>query len=320
MKKTRMLLLGVAAVLAVIACLVVSGTVSQFSRRVPVLVARTHLLAGAVVTDADVEVRQVHPANVPAGALTSPAQAVGQRVLAERLPGDILTASALGEAQVFPLAPDEVAVAVSVDRVTGLSGLLRPGDRVTVIGVVASANLPSSFGAAPALAVPGQEAPTQVEVSPLPYAHIYLRGLRVLFIHHEFVYAPPQPVSADASSGGLVPVSSSATRQADAGVVVLAVPVGPVPVSIYQQGMEQQIRFLSPAEVVALLNATARVHLALEPLERQDVESYGVRLSDLLPISSTTAITQPVMPLPTEAPPAPTETPAPEQQGGGGGQ
>jgi hypothetical protein len=142
----------------------------------------------------------------------------------------------------------------------------------------------------------------------------------VLFIHHEFAYAPPQPVSADASSGGLVPVSSSATRQADAGVVVLAVPVGPVPVSIYQQGMEQQIRFLSPAEVVALLNATARVHLALEPLERQDVESYGVRLSDLLPISSTTAITQPVMPLPTEAPPAPTETPAPEQQGGGGGQ
>ncbi len=296
MKKTRNLLLILAAVLAVLACIAVSSTVSYFSRRVPVVVAKTHLLAGAVITDADVEVRSVHPANVPAGALTAPAQAVGQRVRVERWPGDILVADHLGEAQVFDLAPEEVAIAVSVDRITGLSGLLRPGDRVTVIGVIASANLPT------ALAMPVVQ-PGGAPESPLPYAHIYLRGMRVLFVHHEFAYSPPQPVSAD--TAGLVPVSPSTTRQAESGVVVLAAPVGPQPVIVYS-GTEAQTRFLSPAEVVALLNSVAKIHLALDPMERMDADAYGVRLSELLPISSTVSITQPI------APEAPTPAPTPE--------
>ncbi|MDR7574158.1 MAG: Flp pilus assembly protein CpaB [Armatimonadota bacterium] len=305
MKKTRNLLLGLAAILAILAFLAVSSTVSYFSRRVPVVVAKTHILAGAVLTDADVEVRAVHPANVPAGALTSPAQAVGQRVRVERWPGDILVADHLGEAQVFDLAPDEVAIAISVDRITGLSGLLRPGDRVTVIGVIASANLPTAT-AVPVVA-PGEE--TTAPESPLPYAHIYLRGMRVLFVHHEFQYSPPQPVSADASSGGLVPVSSAPTRQAESGVVVLAAPVGPRPVPIYS-GVEAQMRFLSPAELLALLNSVAKIHLALDPMERMDADAYGVRLSELLPISSTVSITQPLTVAPI--PPPETATPAPE--------
>ncbi|MGC8946004.1 MAG: Flp pilus assembly protein CpaB [Anaerolineae bacterium] len=282
MKKTRNLMLVLAGVLAALAFVLTSGVVAEFSRRIPVVVVKRHLLAGAVLTEADLEMRPVHPGSVPAGALTSVALAVGQRVRVERWPGDILTADHLGEAQVFELAPDEVAIAVSVDRVTGLSGLLRPGDRVTVIGVIASTNLPT------AMAMPAQTAGTTGATgappeSQFPYAHIYLRGMRVLFVHHEFAYAPPQPVSADAATG-LAPVVSSQTRQAESGVVVLAAPVAPQAVSVWY-GQEQQMRFLSPAEVVALLNAAAKIHLALDPLERADTDAYGVRLSELLPIS-----------------------------------
>lgn len=325
MKKTRNLLLGLAAILALLAFVIVSSTVSYFSRRVPVVVAKTHLLAGAVLTDADVEVRSVHPANVPAGALASPAQAVGQRVRVERWPGDILVAEHLGVAQVFELAPSEVAVAVAVDRVTGLSGLLRPGDRVTLIGIIASANLPTAL-AAPAPAAPGGAETATAPESPLPYAHIYLRGMRVLFVHHEFQYAPPQPVTTDSSSsGGLVPVSpsSGSGKQSESGIVVLAAPVDPRPVVVYVGG-NAQVHFLSPAEVVALLNSVAKVHLALEPLEVAGAEAYGVRLVELLPVSSTVTsaaaplpeellMPVPVTPEPTEVspPPAPAPEPAP---------
>lgn len=292
MKKTRNLLLVLAAVLAVLACIIVSSTVSHFSRRVPVVVVKSHLLPGSVISEADVETRMVHPADVPAGALTALAQAVGRRAQVERWPGDVLTADHLGDAQVFTLAPDEVAIAIAVDRVTGLSGLLRPGDRVSVIGVIASANLPTAM----AMPVAGGEGGAPSPESPLPYAHIYLRGMRVLFIHHEFEYSPPQP-AAETASGGLVPVSSSPTRQAESGVVVLAAPVEPQIVSVYV-GTEQRIIFASPAEVVALLNSVARIHLALDPAERADTDVYGVRLSDLLPISSTV----PIAPIPEVTP------------------
>lgn len=283
MKKTRMLLLALAILLAGLAGLLVASMAANFSQRAPVVVARTRLLAGTVLTEGDIEVREVHPANVPPNALSSPQQAVGRRVIAERLPGDILTADALGEAQTFRLEKDEVAIGVSVDRVTGLSGLLRPGDRVSVIGVIASApaNLPLAAPAPPASPPAEGTASAPAPESPLPYARIYLRGLRVLFIHHEFAYTPPRLAPA-AAEGGLVPVSSAPARQAEGGVVVLAAPVTPQPITVYY-GSESQTRFLSPAEVVALLNAVGKIHLALDPMERSDVEAYGVRLFELLP-------------------------------------
>lgn len=280
MKKTRNMFLMLAALLAILAFAAVSSTVSHFSRRVQVVVASSYLLSGHIISDADVEVRMVHPANVPVGALTEAAQAVGQRLRVARWPGDILTAEHLGDAQIFALAPDEVAIAVSVNRVTGLSGLLRPGDRVSVIGVIESANLPTAMAMPAAL---DERAPSPE--SPLPYARIYLRGMRVLFIHHEFAYTAPQ-VSADTASGGLVPVSSSPSRQAESGVVVLAATTTPQPVTIYI-GSEPRFVFASAAEVLALLNSVAKVHLALDPAERTDADTYGVRLSDLLPIPST---------------------------------
>ncbi len=296
MSKKRVLLWALAVILALLACGAVASTALYFSRRTPVVVCKSHLLAGAVIAEADVETRLVHPADVPAGALEDPAQAVGQRVKVERWPGDILVSDHIGEAQVFSLAPDEAAIAVTVDRASGLAGLLRPGDRVTVIGVIATTNLPTAAGlAAP---VSGAEAAPEAE-APVPYAHIYLRGMRVLFVHHEFVYSLPQPQAAEA--GGLVPISGTPARQAESGVVLLAVPVPPQPVTVYY-GTDAQIRFVSPAELVALLNSVAKIHLALDPLERAaDASAYGIRLTELLPISSTLPTAQPT--------PAPEVTP-----------
>jgi Flp pilus assembly protein CpaB len=288
MKKNRVLFLGLAGALALLAFVLVSESASYASRRVGVVAASRRILAGSVIRPEDLQVLSLHPDAVPEGALRDPAEAVGKRALAERLPGDILVREALGEAQVFRLEKGEVAVAVSVDRVTGLSGLLRPGDRVSVIGVIPSASLPSAAPSPlPGAAGPEPEPPT-------PYARLYLRGLRVLFVHHEFAYAPPPPPSAQA--GGLAPVSPSAQRQAESGVVVLAAPVDPIPISIYV-GMREETRFVSPAEALALINAVGRAHLALDPPEAAVSGGYGVRLIDLLPsVSATRTITTEVVP------------------------
>jgi Flp pilus assembly protein CpaB len=288
MKKNRVLFLGLAGALALLAFVLVSESASYASRRVGVVAASRRILAGSVIRPEDLQVLSLHPDAVPEGALRDPSEAVGKRALAERLPGDILVREALGEAQVFRLEKGEVAVAVSVDRVTGLSGLLRPGDRVSVIGVIPSASLPSAAPSPlPGAAGPEPEPPT-------PYARLYLRGLRVLFVHHEFAYAPPPPPSAQA--GGLVPVSPSAQRQAESGVVVLAAPVDPIPISIYV-GMREETRFVSPAEALALINAVGRAHLALDPPEAAVSGGYGVRLIDLLPsVSATRTITTEVVP------------------------
>jgi Flp pilus assembly protein CpaB len=290
MKKNRVLFLGLAGAMALLAFVLVSESASYASRRVGVVAASRRILAGSVIRPEDLQVLSLHPDAVPAGALRDPAEAVGKRALAERLPGDILVREALGEAQVFRLEKGEVAVAVSVDRVTGLSGLLRPGDRVSVIGVIPSASLPS---AAPSPLPSGAAGPEPEP--PTPYARLYLRGLRVLFVHHEFAYAPPPPPSAQ-SAGGLVPVSPSAQRQAESGVVVLAAPVDPIPISIYV-GMREETRFISPAEALALINAVGRAHLALDPPEAAVSGGYGVRLIDLLPsVSATRTITTEVVP------------------------
>jgi Flp pilus assembly protein CpaB len=288
MKKNRVLFLGLAGALALLAFVLVSESASYASRRVGVVAASRRILAGSVIRPEDLQVLSLHPDAVPEGALRDPSEAVGKRALAERLPGDILVREALGEAQVFRLEKGEVAVAVSVDRVTGLSGLLRPGDRVSVIGVIPSASLPSAAPSPlPGAAGPEPEPPT-------PYARLYLRGLRVLFVHHEFAYAPPPPPSAQA--GGLVPVSPSSQRQAESGVVVLAAPVDPIPISIYV-GMREETRFVSPAEALALINAVGRAHLALDPPEAAVSGGYGVRLIDLLPsVSATRTITTEVVP------------------------
>jgi Flp pilus assembly protein CpaB len=288
MKKNRVLFLGLAGALALLAFVLVSESASYASRRVGVVAASRRILAGSVIRPEDLQVLSLHPDAVPEGALRDPAEAIGKRALAERLPGDILVREALGEAQVFRLEKGEVAVAVSVDRVTGLSGLLRPGDRVSVIGVIPSASLPSAAPSPlPGAAGPEPEPPT-------PYARLYLRGLRVLFVHHEFAYAPPPPPSAQA--GGLVPVSPSSQRQAESGVVVLAAPVDPIPISIYV-GMREETRFVSPAEALALINAVGRAHLALDPPEAAVSGGYGVRLIDLLPsVSATRTITTEVVP------------------------
>ena len=286
MKKNRVLFLGLAGALALLAFVLVSESASYASRRVGVVAAGRRILAGSVIRAEDIRVVMLHPDAVPEGAIRDPGEAVGKRALAERLPGDILVREALGEAQVFRLEKGEVAIAVSVDRVTGLSGLLRPGDMVSVIGVIPSAGLPA---AAP---VPSADAGAEPE-PPTPYARLYLRGLRVLFVHHEFAYAPPPPSDAP---GGLVPVSPSAQRQAESGVVVLAAQVDPVPVSIWV-GMQEETRFISPAEALALINAVGRAHLALDPPEAAVSGGYGVRLIDLLPsVSATRTMTTEVVP------------------------
>lgn len=64
----------------------------------PVLVARTALAAGARIEPADLEVRRFPGAYLPAGVLTAPAQAAGERLIAAVPAGAYLLPANLGAA------------------------------------------------------------------------------------------------------------------------------------------------------------------------------------------------------------------------------
>lgn len=235
----------------------------------PTLVAARALPPGTRLTEADVAVRQIPAAARLPGALSDPKEAVGKVLSFARAEGDQITAAMLGEGPAgiaAALSPDARAVAVRVDQSSGLLGILRPGDRVTVIAVVDPGALGFERSLLPAPS-PGREAVTgTVEAPPAgPAARVVLSGLRVLLVPASFRYEEASP-----SQGGPAALAPLRTLSAQQGVVLLEAPVEPVEVA---PGLR-----VSPVELLALLDAKARIHLALEPPDGGRPVSVGVTL------------------------------------------
>lgn len=258
----------------------------------PVVVAAHPVAVGARLAEGDLQIKMVRRGDALPGALTRIEDAVGQVISTQRLPGDQITAGMLGSealsAIAAGLAPDHRAVAVKVTRSSGLAGILRPGDYVTLIAVVqpdaqfnplsvmplgteaSATSTPVPVGSTPA-PTPGY-GPI---VPQSPFARLTASGLKVLLVPQTFRYE--EVTASGTDSQGFAMAQSSLAGQQES-VIVLDVPVTPITVEGIDGPME-----LSLPELIALLDAHARVYLALEPsAEAAAVRGPGVAIEQIV--------------------------------------
>jgi Flp pilus assembly protein CpaB len=161
--------------LAVLIGLLTIALLNGVIRPVPVVVAKVVIAPGTVLTAELLEVKTVPAQARPSDAFAQADQVVGKMVAVGRAPGDIVTASILGDTSQAgipaELAPGHVAMAVKVDLASGVAGLLRPGQTVTVIGMLSPEVLSASNSLSPVVI----EAPLDPMADPRSY---WIRVLR----------------------------------------------------------------------------------------------------------------------------------------------
>jgi pilus assembly protein CpaB len=138
---------GAVAALLVAVAISSSGGSGSEDGAVPVLVAKQAINPGTTITADMVEVRQVPPAVAVEGALRSPELAVGRVARFPISAGEQVQARDVAAAAVtagsvstdMPLSyviPKGMrAVSIPIDEASAAGGLIRPGDRVDIIGV-----------------------------------------------------------------------------------------------------------------------------------------------------------------------------------------
>jgi len=268
-QRSPITVIGFALIIGVLVIALLNGTI----RPTQVLVARVGLLPGTIVTADLVELRSVPAGGVPADALTSVEEIAGQMLTVGRAPGDFITSSVLGAvaASGIPsqLDPGHVAMAVNVNLSSGVAGLLREGQTVTILGLLPPdvisntlANRMNTYDqlAPTPYAVPDVVGPTatpQATPTPIPpqapLGRSAITCLRVLLVPWQFRYQELPPGS-DSTEQVFAAGNASANS-----VIVLDVPTTPVEIA---PGL-----FVNPATLLAALNEYGKLHLALEPAD-----------------------------------------------------
>lgn len=240
----------------------------------PVVVARVAIAPGTILTADLLEVRTLPAGGRPADAFGKIAEVQGEMLAVGRAPGDPITAAVLGDnsSAGIPalLEPGHVAMAVQVDLASGVAGLLRPGQTVTVIGLLTPEVLSSQAGLARVITSPvivesgvivedgGPTATPTATATPEPplgpVGRIAISGIRVLMVPQSFQY---QEIPAGASQQELFASSHATTKEQ--GVVVLDVPTAPLEVA---PGV-----YVNPATLIAVLDRFGGVYLVLEPAD-----------------------------------------------------
>jgi len=288
--------------------LAVTAFFNGLRRETQVVVATTAIQAGTRLDESVIALVSIPARAVQKGALTSLEQAVGQVLTIARAPGDQLTSSMVGSAAVSGIAaalpPDHRAVAIHVDQATGLAGIIRVGDRVTIIGTL---NPPDTTAMIPTTR---EMQGTEALPSTSTVTRVLIHGARVLLVPQTFRYEEVLPTEEEDSL--MSPVRTSVSAQQES-VVLLDVPL--TPVEVFQE--DNTAVLMSPVEILALLNAQGSIHLALEPVEPRLVDTAGVSLDQLYRhmaagevLTATTTITSTTSTLP------PVITPTPVVEGG----
>ena len=276
-------------VLAIVTVLLVVVLLNGVIRPVPVVVAKVQIGPGTRLTAELIEVRSLPAQARPRGAFGRTEEVVGRLVAVARAPGDLITEAVLGESAQAglpaQLAEGHVALAVHVDMASGVAGLLRPGQLVSVIGVLspeALGNLRTlevvpvlETGPRPTL-LPGTPTPTprptatpQPPIAPL--ARIAICGLRVLMVPQGFRY---EEMPGSTSEEELFASARTTMASQQGSVIVLEVPTAPVEI---MPGLR-----VNPATLIAALDRYGAVVLVLEPAAGlQDEEMLTLNLGDL---------------------------------------
>jgi len=288
-KRSPITVIVFAVLIGFLVIALLNGTV----RPTQALVAKESLAPGTLLIADLVELRSIPAGGVPNDALRSIDELAGKMLTVGRAPGDFITTSVLGEtaASGIPsqLEPGHVALAVRVTLASGVAGLIREGQTVTILGMLTPDVVQNAFstnelpvnlllptpmqGASPVTgAVIPAVAPTPSATAtpqPLqaPLARIAITGVKVLLVPQTFRY---QELPPDADSNEQMFASSMSNSSQSGSVIVLDVPTAPVEIV---PGLS-----VNPATLLAALDEYGKLHLALEP-------STGLELSEVLTLN-----------------------------------
>jgi Flp pilus assembly protein CpaB len=283
-----------AIVLAVVIGLLVIALLNGVIRPTQVVVAKVAIAPGTVLSNQLIELRTIPMGARPADALSNMEDAVGKILAVGRAPGDLIITTVLGEVAgagiPAELPAGHVALAIHVNLASGVAGLLRPGQTVTVIGMISPDVIKSSASAVFAAPIPEFASPTlaltpsfrpTATVTPTPtplppsspLARLAITGLRVLLVPQSFRY---EEVPAGASQEELFSSARTSSAAQEGSVIVLDVPTGLVEIT---PGFK-----VDPATLLAALDQYGTIHLALEPASglKKDVgDTITLNVGDL---------------------------------------
>ena len=281
----------IAIVLAVVIGLMVIVLLNAYIRPTTVVVARIAIAPGTRLTSDLLELRTIPMQAKPRDAFERIEDLQDKVLAVGRAPGDAIVASALGEtAQAgIPanLQVDHLAVAIRVDLASGIAGLLREGQTVTLIGLLSPDVLqsvsvaPAPFNPAlisqltPEASVSGPAAtptPTPTPAPPMaPLARIAISGLKVLMVPQSFRYEELPPGSTEEQ---LFASARTVSAAQDGNVIVLDIPATPVEVV---PGL-----MVNPTTLIVALSEYGSLYLTLEPADGfQAPDILTLNLADL---------------------------------------
>jgi Flp pilus assembly protein CpaB len=319
-KRSPIMVIGFAVLIGFLVIALLNGTIRPTSA----VAAKVGLAPGTLLTADLLEVRSIPAGGVPTDAFKNIKDVEGQMLTVGRAPGDLITKSVVGEsaASGIPsqLEAGHVALAVRVNMASGVAGLVREGQTVTLIGmlspdVVQSALTATTYTANPQVynlnpADPNAPKPTATPTAtpaPMqsPIVRIAISGVKVLLVPQSFRYQELPPGSGNDQMFASATTSQSAQSGS---VVVLDVPLQPVEI---KPGL-----LVNPATLLSALNEYGKLHLAIEPAGGlQTGEILTLNLGEMYQaLNQDTAISKPAAILPTVTPtlvPAATATIAP---------
>jgi Flp pilus assembly protein CpaB len=319
-KRSPIMVIGFAILIGFLVIALLNGTIRPTSA----VAAKVGLAPGTLLTADLLEVRSIPAGGVPTDAFKDIKDVEGQMLTVGRAPGDLITKSVVGEsaASGIPsqLEAGHVALAVRVNMASGVAGLVREGQTVTLIGmlspdVVQSALTATTYTANPQVynlspADPNSPKPTATPTAtpaPMqsPIVRIAISGVKVLLVPQSFRYQELPPGSGNDQMFASATTSQSAQSGS---VVVLDVPLQPVEI---KPGLK-----VNPATLLSALNEYGKLHLAIEPAGGlQTGEILTLNLGEMYQaLNQDTAISDPAAVLPTVTPTVtvtPTATVAP---------
>jgi len=283
MKKILPILL--AAVAFIVVLLILSPAPEE-----NVLVAAYDLSMGHILEAGDMVYATFPKEMVPVDAIYEPTEIIGLTLLTGRSQGDIFRKSNIGT-EPMALAPNERAVAITVNNASGLAGLLRPGDMVGVTAVIDSGNIGESG----------------------TYSKAAIENLRVLYLSPDFQATDNQENVVTTETDNTT--STVTTDRKSEGALVLAVPIEAKAIVYEFKDVEPelgtQLRTVNVVEMLIALEASenSELYLYLMPRDAQEMVTSGIWLPEL--------VIKPYKPTATVNPFA-EETPMPEADATGG--
>jgi len=116
-----------------------TSVVADQAVTVPVVVARTDVPMRTLLTDDMVEIQQMPPELVPAGAASTLDQVLGKISKTDLVAGEVLLIERLADPAkkgvdiLFTMPEDKIVIALPADDLMSRTGLLRPGDKVDIL-------------------------------------------------------------------------------------------------------------------------------------------------------------------------------------------